>query len=162
MYNFVFEGGFENSYIFQTKKGVIYDIKFRPSPYLLGDENTLYSKDIFEFIIEILYNPIEKSPTLDKKIPETITAIFEDFYTKNSETICIYICDSSDNRQDIRRRKFDDWFYSREILDLLKFDQIIKDSKGIGYPLSVIIKKNNPYLVEVILAFAQISSQNSK
>lgn len=33
-YSFVFEGGLNNSYVFYTGLGVVYDIQFRPSPYI--------------------------------------------------------------------------------------------------------------------------------
>ena len=42
-YEFLFKGDFGNSYGFETKFGIIYDIQFRPSPYLFGDESKEYS-----------------------------------------------------------------------------------------------------------------------
>jgi hypothetical protein len=153
MYKLVFEGGVDNSYVFETKSGIIYDIQFRPSPYLLGNENAEYANDIFEFIIDILYNPFDKSPPYDKLVSVTIAEVFRDFYLKKSETVCIYICDSSDNRQDIRRRKFEQWFYEYQDNSFSKFDDKFIDSHKNIFPISIILKKKNPNFSKIIEAF---------
>ena len=61
-YPFEFENDFDNSYLFSTILGVAYAVKFKPSPYLLEDESAVYSDSIYEFIIEIVYNPLDKNP----------------------------------------------------------------------------------------------------
>ena len=55
MYNFSFIGGTNNSYVFETSKGIVYEIKFKHSPYLLN-ENATYSKLIYEFVIDVAIN----------------------------------------------------------------------------------------------------------
>lgn len=157
-YNFILENEFQNSYIFETKLGIIYDIQFRESAYLLGNESTAFANDIFEFVIEILFNPIEKSPPLDKLVSPTIAAIFNDFYSKKSETICIYICDSFDKRQDIRRKKFDQWFYEYQDSSYSKFDDKFIDKQNNIFPISMIVKKNNPNYAKIALDFANVVS----
>jgi Family of unknown function (DUF6169) len=155
-YKFVIERDPQNSYIFETALGIIYDIQFRQFPYLLGDETTEFAKDIFEFVIEILFNPTKKNPPLDKLVSPTIAAIFQDFYHKKSETVCIYICDSFDKRQDIRRKKFDQWFYEYQDSSFSKFDDKFIDSKNNVFPISIIIKKNNPNYAKIALDFANV------
>ena len=61
-YPFIFDGGLNNIYAFETDLGISYEVKFRPTSYLLGDETTPYANSIFEFIIEIAYNPLGKNP----------------------------------------------------------------------------------------------------
>jgi Family of unknown function (DUF6169) len=161
-YKFEFVNNRNNSYFFETTLGIVYELKFKPSPYLLGNENAQFANDIYEFIIEVVYNPLEKTPPLDKKVENTIAAIVTDFYNKKSKTICIYICDSSDGKQELRRRKFDDWFYSQHGIGLVKVDEKIADSKGNEYPISMILLKSNPYFVEIVFAFSQIASSNNK
>jgi Family of unknown function (DUF6169) len=151
-----------NSYFFATTLGSVYELKFKPSPYLLGNEAAKFANDIYEFIIEVVYNPLEKTPPLDKNVATTIAAIIKDFYYKKSETICIYICDSSDGKQELRRRKFDDWFYSQHGIGLVKVDEKIADSKGNEYPISMILLKTNPYFVEIVFAFSQIANSSNK
>jgi hypothetical protein len=38
-YKFEFVHNTNNSYFFETTLGIVYELKFKPSPYLLGDEN---------------------------------------------------------------------------------------------------------------------------
>jgi Family of unknown function (DUF6169) len=150
-----------NSYIFKTAVGIYYEIQFKPSYYLLGVEK-VYAKYIYEFVIEVIENPTNKNPPLDKNIPLTISVIVRDFYYKKNQSVCIYICDSSDGKQEIRRRKFDDWFYSEDIIGLVKVDEKIVDSKGNIYPISLILLNTNKYFAEIVYAFSQIASSNSK
>jgi len=161
-YPFLFKADVDNSYGFETELGIIYNVKFKPSDYLLGDVKTEYSDYLFEFVIQLVYNPLKRNPPLDRLVSTTIAAIIEDFYFKKNKSVCIYICDSSDGRQSLRKRKFDEWFYSHENIGVIKYDQIITDSAGNSYPLSVIIRKDNPYFMEIILAFSNITSENSK
>lgn len=156
-YEFDFQGNLNNSYGFETVLGIVYEVKFRPTNYLLGDETTPFANYIFEFIIEVAYNPLGKNPPLDKLVSGTIAEIIKDFYFKKDQSICIYICDSSDGRQELRRRKFDDWFYANSQYGLIKIDEQIKDSKGNFYPISLIIQQNNPYFIEIIDGFRQIA-----
>lgn len=129
---------------------------------MLGDVKTAFSDYIFEFVIEMIYNPLKRNPPLDKLVSRTIAAIIFDFYNRQNKSICIYICDSNDGRQSLRKRKFDDWFYSHESLGVVKYDQIIFDSAGESYPLSVILRKDNSYFMDIIMAFNSISNENSK
>lgn len=161
-YPFFFDGGENNIYAFETDKGISYEVKFRPSNYLLGDETTAYANYIYEFIIEIVYNPLGKNPPLDKLVSKTISEIIKDFYYKKNGSVCIYICDSSDGRQELRRRKFDDWFYSETEYGLIKIDEKICDSKGNVYPISLIIQVKNPYFIEIIDGFRRIALENNQ
>ena len=36
-YNFEFRGNVNNSYGFETNLGIVYEVKFKPSSYLLGN-----------------------------------------------------------------------------------------------------------------------------
>ena len=159
MYNFSFIGGTNNSYVFETSNGIVYEIKFKHSPYLLN-ENAEYSNLIYEFVIDVTINNSGKKPTLDVAVSETVASIFKDFFTKNTYNICIYICDSSDGRQEIRRRKFDDWFYKYQTDSFMKLDEVLVDSNQNRFPISMVILKENPYFKEIVIAFADISSSN--
>jgi hypothetical protein len=119
-YSFYFDGGENNVYAFETDLKISYEIKFRPSNYLLGDETTVYANHIYEFII------------------------------------------SSDGRQELRRRKFDDWYHSEPKYGLMKFDEYIRDSQGNLYPISLIIQIKNPYFIEIIDGFRKIALENNE
>lgn len=161
-YPFLFDGGTNNSYFFETELEVVYEIKFRSSDYLLGDQKAPYAHLIFEFIIEIVHNPLGKNPPLDKLVSTTISDIIKDFYFKQEQSVCIYICDSSDGKQELRRRKFDNWFYTHNQFGLVKIDEHIRDSKGIYYPISLIIQRNNPYFSEIIDGFSLLASLSNE
>lgn len=128
----------------------------------MSDETTPFAGHIFEFVIELIYNPLDRNPSLDKLMSDTIAAIMIDFYYSKNESVCIYICESSDGKQSLRKRKFDDWFNSQTYPGIVKFDECIVDSEGIIYPLSAILRKDNPYFVEIIIAFAQTSAEHTK
>ena len=159
MYAYLFIAGHNNSYIFETANGIVYEIKFKPSPYLLpGNE---FSDLIYEFVIEVVINGSGKNPPLDANVGITIAEIFREFFNASSQNVCIYICDSSDNRQDIRRKKFDQWFYKYQNDSFIKIDEILVDSNKNRYPVSMIILKRNPYIKQIISAFIELSEGES-
>jgi hypothetical protein len=75
----MFIGGKENSYLFETAFGVIYEIKFKPSKYIF-EAGFSYYDFTFEFVIKVLQNPIYESPPLDTKVSTTTAEIFIDFF----------------------------------------------------------------------------------
>jgi hypothetical protein len=156
-YNFFYLKGEDNSYLFETESELIYEIKFKPTPYFFS-KNTTYSDNTYEFVIEIFYNPTSISPPFDKRVSKTISDIFEDFYLKNSETVTIYICDSSDGRQMARSRKFHIWFEEFQHENYLKIDVILVDSAKNRFPTSLILRRNNPYLLQIFEEFENITS----
>ena len=160
--NFFFEGGADNSYFFETKDGIIYEVIFKPTPYLFGDENSIFSDLIFEFSILIEFNPNNKLPPSDSKIGATSAIIFKDFYLKKGHSITIYICDSSDNKQAIRKRKFDIWFTKYNSTDFFKIDKTLVDAQDKRFPISLILKDTNPFKHEILDSFTKLINQNTE
>jgi len=161
-YNFIFEGGINNSYFFETKEGIIYQITFKPTPYLFGDGKTKFSDFIFEFSVLIEFNPFDKLPKSDFKIGQTSAKIFNDFYIKKGNSITIYICDSSDNKQLIRKRKFDIWFSKYNDIRFFKIDKTLIDTNKKRFPISLILLDSNPYRNEIMDSFTSIIGQNNQ
>lgn len=160
-YNYEFLGGLNNSYVFVTDRFVVYEIKFKPSPYLLQTEKEIAGL-VYEFVIEVAVNDTGKNPVLDYKVSNTIAVIFREFFNVNNHNICIYICDSSDDRQDIMRKKFDQWFYKYQDSSFIKLDEVLIDSDRNRYPISMIVLKNNPFIKQIIEAFINLSEGNQK
>ncbi len=159
-YDFAIVGGAFNSYTFQTANLIIYEVKFKPTPYLLG-ESSSFAPHVYEFSIIVADNPTAANPAFDDRTSHTIAAIFTSFYNRSDELIIIYICDSSDGRQLTRQRKFNSWFYSFVEEDLVKYDDILRDVDGEKYPVALILKEQNPYKAEIISEFiALISGYN--
>lgn len=153
-YEFVFEGGKINAYTFQTEAGIAYVVSFKPTPYLF--DNTLYAENTYELSITVAVNPTGRSPVFDTKVSRTVAAVFEDFYLSSDEYLTIYICETADKRQNIRKTKFDRWFEHFAPVDYNKYDAGIKDSAGDVYPVSLILKDRNPYKAAIIVAFTEI------
>lgn len=111
---------------------------------MFGDEQSEISKYIFEFIIEVVNTTITRRIPEDKKVGITVVAIFKNFYEKYGDAISIYICDTSDGKELARKRKFDGWFSLFNDENFVKVDQVVLDSIGNMFPISLIISKSNP------------------
>lgn len=161
-YNFYFEGGGNNSYFFETDKELIYEVVFKPTPYLFALKNTEIVENTFEFSILLQFNPFSKLPSNDKKTGATVVAIFMDFYARRGKAITVYICESSDGKEVARKRKFDQWFqeYNEDVF--IKVDRNLIDTKNNKFPISMIISKTNPYESEIFTAFLRLSLNNQK
>lgn len=48
-YDFVDSGGINNSYVFFTEVKIGYEVKFKPSPYLVPDEP--FADDVFDWCL---------------------------------------------------------------------------------------------------------------
>lgn len=160
-YNFLFLGGRNNSYAFVTDNQISYEVKFKDSSYLF-DGRLEFPVIAFEFILEIEENPDSVRPPLDAKIPYTVAAIFRDFFAKNDEQVIIYICDSSDSRQAIRRRKFNQWVELFKGNEFLKIDAEIVESSKITYYNSLILKTNHPNRQTIIDVFISLADEQEK
>jgi Family of unknown function (DUF6169) len=161
-YSFFFEGGLDNSYYFETNDGIIYEVIFKPTPYLFGNEKSVFSDLIFEFSILVEFNPNKKLPAADSKIGATTAEIFNDFYFKKGNAITIYICDSSDDKQSIRKRKFDIWFTKYNDVRFFKIDKVLIDNHKKRFPISLILSDSNPYKTEIIDSFTSMIVQNNE
>lgn len=148
-------------YIFKTLSGITYSIVFKPTPYLFNDETLEYSKFIFELIVLVLINQNDIIE-LDEEVGETVAEIIKIFYAENQQKITIYICDSSDNRQLVRQRKFTQWWNKYAPSELSKTDYVIEDNDLIRLPISVFLNLKNPYYFEILSKFNTLIIENSK
>ena len=161
-YSFQKNNDFFNTYIFETTSKVLYRLKFKHSPFMLGDNKKIFSEFIFEFVIEVFFNPDDKLPAKDDLISQTIHLILLDFFESKNQTICIYICDSADGKQLVRRRKFNRWFDYFEKSNFVKYDEVLLDENENEFPISLIMQKHNKYIPEVIAAFVDIINDNNQ
>ncbi|GAB4007788.1 hypothetical protein GCM10028808_12330 [Spirosoma migulaei] len=152
-YDFLFVGGERNTYTFLTDLLITYEIQFKPTPYLFGEDFVL-SEEIVELVIKVADNPIGKRPPFDSLIAPTVAAIINDFYQKSSLTITIFICDTADRKHEARWRKFNRWYDHFAATDYIRIDDAFRDTKEqLLYHCALIAKNENPYLREVSLAF---------
>jgi hypothetical protein len=149
-------------YLFESSQGVFYQVRFKPTPYLFGDKINKFSDSIFEFELMVISFPQEKMPAVDKLVGVTVAAIFKDFYDTKGNTISIYICDSSDGKQSIWKRKFDQWFLEYNDATFVKIDEVLLDANNNRFPISVILSNSNPYRKEIFEAFVNIALENNQ
>ena len=155
-YNFTFAGGIQNSYLFVTLNHILYEIQFKPTPYLFG-ENFIIANEIVELVIKVIDNPSGRRPPLDSLIAPTVAAIINDFYQKSSLTITIFICDTADRKHEARWRKFNRWYDHFAASDYIRIDDAFREpNEDLLYHCALIAKNGNPYLREVGLAFLDL------
>lgn len=156
-YDFTFVGGDFNSYLFKTLTEITYEVRFTSTPYLFGEDSP-YAQDTLELSLIVSANLTGRTPPFDRLTARTLAAIFEDFYVRSADTITIYICASYDGRQILRQQLFHRWFYFFVRDDFAKLDETIRDSNGTPYPLTLIIKRNNPHRAEILEAFLRVTA----
>ncbi len=160
-YDFACLGGPFNSYFFQTKQGIVYEVTFKPSGYLFG-ENTLLGENTFEFSVLVAENNTGKAPPGDALIPATISGIFVDFF-RQSDFSVVYICDTADGRASVRNRKFNQWFDWYKGTKFLKIDmQLGQDTSGQTYFTAMILRTDHPRLGEVVNKFRDFITTQKK
>ena len=126
-YDFLFIGGKQNTYTFITDLLITYEIQFKPTPYLFGDDFVL-ANEIVELVIKIANNPTGRQPPLDPLIAPTVATIINDFYQKSSAAITIFICDTADRRHEARWRKFNRRYDHFTADDYIRIDDTFRDT----------------------------------
>ena len=162
IYEYFFEGGFNNTFVFETNAKILYGVKFKPSEYIIP--NKTYSNSIFEMTIEVLDIPSGVKLYPDKIIPPTIATIIKDFFHKIDQPVLMYICDSSDNKQLVRHRKFNQWFEEFSDSKLAKTEFIFIDDFQKRFPVSLFLEITHPFREEILKLFFEEAShfQNNK
>jgi len=137
------------SYQFSTDHGIVYDANFVDYSFLFP-EYPEFSKDVYTFNLEVVKGNIYEQ-AMDAKIAKTVIAIFLTFFN-SKQNIVIYICDTTDDRQFARKRKFDTWFWRYNDGSFLKEDGLAVISDVPIYN-SLLVHKQNKYIDSIIKAF---------
>lgn len=134
-----------NSYCFTTDYNIDYSIDFVEDDLISADES-------YQLIIANLNN--KKAPK-DYKIKDTVLAIVEEFFSKNASTL-LYICETGDRKQSMRSRLFEYWFatYKHKTIYTILSSSIIDEEGVINYA-TLIIRNDNPKLVQVVSEFSE-------
>jgi Family of unknown function (DUF6169) len=139
-YKYRFLGGKNNVYAFETDNQISYEVKFVPSGYIFEKGHPAYDYT-FEFVISVVENNTGKNPPLDRKLPHTT----------------VYICDSSDDKQAFRFRKFNNWFELFKGTAYRKFDAFFVDNDGTDIYTSLIMRMDNPNYKVIVDGYIQIT-----
>ncbi len=74
----------------------------------------------------------------------------------------MYICDSSNGKQDLRKRKFDECYDKHEDpTKFAKMNEVLNDSNRNVYLISMIFQQKNPRKLEIISAFLKLADDNN-
>lgn len=84
--------------------------------------------------------------------------IISDYLIKNENAV-IYICDSSDYKEHIRKRKFDSWFKKSDDGTIIKIDRKIAIATSVLHN-SLLIHKDNPFKNSFIEAFIELNEKS--
>ena len=147
-------------FVFETLNAIIYEVKFKPSGYIFSHDPAI-QQFVFEISISVLENPLGKSPPSDPLVPPTIARIFGIFFEQH-ERIVVYVCDTSDQRGNVRQRKFMSWFSYYKGLEYTQFTDTIVDEAGIPYFISLIVRIDNPFRRRLLLAFDDLLTDYRK
>jgi hypothetical protein len=148
----------ELSFEFITNSGVNYKIYFLDFSNMFEDYPNI-TCSVFMFNIDVIGgNPV--NTPIDQRIGDTIAHIMKLFFT-NLDNVVIYVCDSVDERQLARKRKFDRWFYLYNDGSLLKEDGLAVVAGSEIYN-SLLMHKQNKQLTEIILAFSDLNERSGE
>ena len=138
----------EGFYEFETVHGVQYSVGFMEDEELLPDEDSC--------TLIIANTNHQKSPR-DRMVRDTILMIVEEFFVENAYTL-LYICETGDGKQSMRGRLFSFWFASSAHQSRYTFlSTYIVDMDGVVNFAAMIIRNDNPRLVQVVAKFTEIT-----
>ena len=141
-------------YRFTSKVGTVYVCYFISYGFLF-DNFPEISADIFAFNIDVEKGAAKEQP-LDIAIAATVVEIIKKFLAIKENAV-LYICDSTDHKEHIRKRKFDNWFQKHDDGTIIKIDHKAILEQVIIFN-SLLIHKDNPMKNRFITAFAQLNN----
>ena len=131
-----------DQYVFVTDAGIEYHVDFEL------DSNPYYIAYWFN-----LANPEQTKSHGDKKIPQTIICIIEEFFRANPD-IMLYMCSTANNKQAQRARLFLRWFYGYEQRQryYIKAVEVKVDDNRKEY-VALIVQRTHPQFEEIVARF---------
>lgn len=111
---------------------------------------------IYSFNIDAIEGDPDYSPG-DDRVGMTISAVMNLFFSQ-IDNVAVYVCDSLDERQTARKRKFDLWFYAFNDGSLIK-ENGLAIVEGIEIYNALLLHKQNSQLKEIIIAFNELNER---
>lgn len=145
----------EYSYEFLTEQRIRYKIYFLDHSFMFADYPHI-TCPVYSFNIDAIEENPDKTIS-DERIGLTIAGVFNLFFTK-IENVAVYVCDSLDDRQFARKRKFDRWFWTYNDGTFFKEDGLAI-IEGIEIYSAIILHKQNKQLTDIILAFKELNDR---
>lgn len=145
----------EYSFEFITETGIKYKVYFLDYSYMFESYSNI-SCPVYSFNIDALEGDPDNSQA-DERVGLTISKIIKLFF-REMNNVAVYVCDSLDERQYARKRKFDIWFYLYNDGPLIKEDGLAV-IEGTEIYNAMILHKQNRQLTEIILAFKELNER---
>jgi len=117
------------------------------------------AENIFSFNVEILEHKRKKIFT-DERTGFTIVEIVKQFL-ESLENAVVYVCDTSDGQELLRKRKFDQWFRKYDDGAIIKVDGHIS-IPGFRIYNAILIHKDNPKKNRFIEVFNELNEANEE
>lgn len=134
-----------SEFIFQTDLGIHYAVSFNKEDITLGGCAT------YQLIIRKIE---EVRSRHDPKVEATILAIINEFFRSN-HGIMLYLCDTSDGREEYRNRLFLSWFDKNTEENRFTICKAHAEVEGQGLFLCIVIDNRNPKLNAITADFAE-------
>lgn len=145
--------------IFVTEYGVKYFLYFTEGSGYFPDYPE-FDNRIFMFGFKPDQNPKRKDP----RVKDTILHFLTQYFKSKPETALIFVCDTSDKRQNTRYKMFDNWFKenlkkSSEELAIQKTNVSFCDEDNINCAhASLLVSIDNPQIALITQAFQELGS----
>jgi len=101
-----------------------------------------------------------KTTVIDPRIGNTLVQIIKTFLNGLINAV-VYVCDASDSKELLRKKKFDMWFRQYDDGTIIKIDGHIA-TKDFEIYNTILIHKDNPKKNRFIEAFNDLNSQGGK
>lgn len=132
-------------FMFKTDFGVHYSISFSKEDIVLGDCAT------YQLIIRKIE---EVRSQHDPKVEATILSIIKEFFRSNLE-VMLYMCDTSDGREESRNRLFLSWFEKYANKGQFTICKAHTTIEGEGMFFCIVVENRNPKLKDITEDFAE-------
>lgn len=128
--------------LFKTDFGVEYAVSFEE------DNNPYFKAYWFN-----LSNMNHKVSPGDKKIPQTVICLIEEFFRQNPYVL-LYLCSNVGGQQAMRARLFMRWFngYEQQTKYAIKATDV-RGEEGRTEYVALIVQRNHPQLNEILQSF---------
>ena len=141
----------EMIFSFKTKHGIKYSVGF------VADVS-FFDEGVYQFFIN---NQSGRTSRVDRDIQETVRVIIEEFFAQK-ESVMLYICDTTDMRQEYRDRLFKIWYHTYEQSDAYMLYSEGMKIDNVLYFTSLLMRKDHPLHIEVFKAFHNFITEHSQ
>ena len=133
------------SFFFVTNKQRLYHVAFI-------EDQLFCEHGIYQYCLET-----EMHTAADGHVYEVVVALMEEFF-KSSAKGLLYVCDSTDERQAVRRRLFNRWFNSYAEKDKYLLLQREVQYEDMLHYVSLIVRKDHSETQAIITSFDYVLS----